>query len=110
MTLTFDQLLQHATKFHQMFNRIVNVPLIIRTPMGGKRGYGPTHSQSIEKHFLGIPDLTIVALNHRLHPSVIYKDIIANCQQPAIVIENKILYTRKLNIAICTLSIVSIEI
>ena len=26
---------------------------LIRTPMGGKRGYGPTHSQSIEKHFLG---------------------------------------------------------
>ena len=30
-------------------------PLVIRTPMGGGRGYGPTHSQNIEKHFVGIP-------------------------------------------------------
>ena len=37
-----------------MYNNQIDVPLIIRTPMGGKRGYGPTHSQSIEKHFFGI--------------------------------------------------------
>ena len=35
------------------------MPLIIRTPMGGGRGYGATHSQSIEKHFCGIGGLNV---------------------------------------------------
>lgn len=97
LTLGLDQLLQHASKFKKMFNGLVNVPLVVRTPMGGKRGYGPTHSQSIEKFFLGIPDLTVVALNHRLHPEIIYDAIFETCNDPVLVIENKILYTRKLN-------------
>ncbi len=97
LTLGLDQLLQHAGKFKKMFNGLVNVPLVIRTPMGGKRGYGPTHSQSIEKFFLGITDLTIVALNHRLHPQIIYDTIFNTSTDPVLVIENKILYTRKLN-------------
>jgi 2-oxoisovalerate dehydrogenase E1 component len=46
--LAFDQLLQHACKFETMFNGKVRVPLIVRSPMGGRRGYGPTHSQCIE--------------------------------------------------------------
>ena len=37
--------------------------LIVRTPMGGGRGYGPTHSQTLDRHFLGVPGLRIVALN-----------------------------------------------
>ena len=39
MTLTLDQLLQHACKFHDMYAKRVKVPLIVRTPMGGRRGY-----------------------------------------------------------------------
>jgi len=31
----------------------VRVPVVIRTPMGGRRGYGPTHSQTLEKLFAG---------------------------------------------------------
>lgn len=95
MTLTFDQIYNHACKFSLMFNKQVSVPLIIRTPMGGKRGYGPTHSQSIEKHFLGITNLSIVALNDRVLPSNIYKEVF-NESNPTLVLENKVLYTKKL--------------
>ena len=56
ITLAFDQIINHASKFCEMYGRHVNIPLIIRTPMGGRRGYGPTHSQSLEKYFLGIPN------------------------------------------------------
>lgn len=96
-TLTLDQLFQHACKFKRMFNNQVNVPLVVRTPMGGKRGYGPTHSQSIEKFFLGIPDLNVIVLNHRINPQVIYKNIFTKIKDPVLVIENKVLYTRVLN-------------
>lgn len=98
MTLCVDQILQHATKFRLMYNDKINIPLIIRSPMGGYRGYGPTHSQSIEKLFLGIPDLSVLALNHRLNPSLIYDQLLKNVISPTLVIENKIAYTRKMNI------------
>jgi 2-oxoisovalerate dehydrogenase E1 component len=96
-TLTFDQLYQHATKFNAMSNNQVHVPLLVRTPMGGRRGYGPTHSQSIEKHFLGIPGLTVIALNSRIDPGILYGSIFT-LNSPCLVVENKVLYTRDLKI------------
>jgi 2-oxoisovalerate dehydrogenase E1 component len=39
--LAADQIANHAAKFRYMYNEQVKVPLIVRTPMGGKRGYGP---------------------------------------------------------------------
>lgn len=95
MTLTFDQLYNHACKFHKMYNGQISIPLIIRTPMGGKRGYGPTHSQSLEKHFLGITDLSIIALNYRVTPEKLYNAVFTE-KNPTIVIENKVLYTKRM--------------
>ncbi|HVU65349.1 MAG TPA: thiamine pyrophosphate-dependent enzyme, partial [Phycisphaerales bacterium] len=72
MTLCMDQWVNHAAKFRFMFNDKVRVPVIIRTPMGGKRGYAATHSQSIEKHFLGLPDTRVLCLHHRYSPAMLY--------------------------------------
>lgn len=95
LTLAFDQIYNHACKFYSMYNGQVTVPLVIRTPMGGKRGYGPTHSQSIEKHFLGIPNLNVIALNYRIPPQQLYKTVFTE-KNPTLIIENKVLYTRKI--------------
>lgn len=92
-TLIFDQLLQHASKFEGMYAGKIHCPLIVRTPMGGRRGYGPTHSQSLEKFFLGIPNLSVIALNHRISPRYVYDALISSFNNPCLVIENKILYT-----------------
>ena len=97
MTLAFDQILQHASKFRLMFNNKVKVPLIIRSPMGGYRGYGPTHSQSIEKHFLGIPDLDVLAINHRLDPKIIYQTAFKNNEYPILFSTIKVGYSLFLN-------------
>jgi 2-oxoisovalerate dehydrogenase E1 component len=91
-TLIFDQILQHSAKFEKMFNGKVACPIVVRTPMGGKRGYGPTHSQSIEKFFLGIDNFAVVALHHRISPEYIFKAIMS-IKMPLMLIENKILYT-----------------
>ena len=40
-----------------------SAPVRIRTPMGGKRGYGPTHSQSLEKFLLGMDNLAVFSLS-----------------------------------------------
>ena len=89
-TLILDQILQHASKFERMFNGKVVCPIVVRTPMGGKRGYGPTHSQSIEKFFMGIDNFAVVALHHRISPEYIFKAIMS-VNMPLMVIENKIL-------------------
>ncbi len=94
MTLTFDQLLQHAGKFCEMYGKDLDVPLIIRTPMGGRRGYGPTHSQSLEKFFLGIPNLEVIAYNHRVSPALIFGNLCKTIRRPTLIIENKVLYTQ----------------
>jgi 2-oxoisovalerate dehydrogenase E1 component len=93
--LIFDQWLNHAAKFQKMYGNKFNIPIIIRTPMGGKRGYGPTHSQNIEKHFLGIPNTQVIAINPRQAPKEIYNVILQTIDKPTLIIENKLDYTRK---------------
>jgi 2-oxoisovalerate dehydrogenase E1 component len=93
LALAADQLINHAAKFAYMYNGKVSVPLIVRTPMGGKRGYGPTHSQSLEKHFLGLPGTLVLALHYRFDPAGIYDTLFETIDRPALVIENKLLYT-----------------
>ena len=95
LTLATDQLINHASKFRFMYNDQVRVPLIVRTPMGGRRGYGPTHSQSLEKHFLGLPDLQVLATNHRFDPGQLYDRLLQTIDGPTLVIENKVLYGRR---------------
>jgi len=92
ITLAADQIINHAAKFRYMYNDQVKVPLIVRTPMGGKRGYGATHSQSLEKHFLGVPDTQVLAIHHRMDPAEFYDRLFATIDRPTLVIENKILY------------------
>lgn len=98
MSLCFDQLINHACKFQYMYNDQVKVPLVIRTPMGGYRGYGPTHSQSLEKYFLGMPNLKILALNIRVSPEEMFNTLFKNISSPTLIIENKVLYTKFLHI------------
>ncbi|MGH9581993.1 MAG: thiamine pyrophosphate-dependent enzyme, partial [Bryobacteraceae bacterium] len=66
-TLAMDQLFNHAVKFPGMF-REASVPLVVRTPGGGRRGYGPTHSQSVENLLTGVPGLTVVFGSNRHDP------------------------------------------
>ena len=100
LTLAADQLVNHASKFPYMYNGQVSVPLVVRTPMGGRRGYGPTHSQSLEKHFLGLPQTRMLALHNRYDPGAVYDELFASIDRPTIVIENKVLYTSRLGTAI----------
>lgn len=92
LTLAFDQLINHAAKFPQMYGGQVSVPLVVRTPMGGRRGYGPTHSQSLEKHFLGVPGLQVVALQLWVDPGQILQSLIEKSSGPTLLVENKLLY------------------
>ena len=58
ITLIADQVINHCSKFAS-FHGETSPSIIIRTPIGGGRGYGATHSQNLEKIFGGIPNVVI---------------------------------------------------
>jgi pyruvate/2-oxoglutarate/acetoin dehydrogenase E1 component len=93
-TLIADQLINSLTKFRWMYNEQVDVPVVIRTPMGGRRGYGPTHSQTLEKLFLGVPGLRVIAVNSLQDPAELIESAILKDTGPVLVIENKLLYAK----------------
>jgi pyruvate/2-oxoglutarate/acetoin dehydrogenase E1 component len=97
ITLIADQIINHAAKFRWMYNDQVHVPLILRTPMGGRRGYGPTHSQTLEKLFIGTPGLAVVAATHLGDPGSLLEQIILGTQDPVLFVENKLLYLLQVN-------------
>jgi pyruvate/2-oxoglutarate/acetoin dehydrogenase E1 component len=92
LTLAADQIINHIAKFRWMYNEQVTVPIVIRTPMGGRRGYGPTHSQTLEKHFIGVPGLRVVAPTALGSPGKLLRHAILESQEPVLFIENKLLY------------------
>ena len=92
LTLATDQWVNHAAKFAGMYNGQVQLPLVVRTPMGGHRGYGPTHSQSLERLFLGQPGTRVLALHHRASPAQVYRALFEAAPMPTLMVENKLLY------------------
>src|SRR6185437_15996485 len=90
--LAGDQIVNHAAKYRAMFNEQVRVPLVIRMPSGGRRGYGPTHSQSLEKHFLGVPGLWVIAPHSLGDPGALLRQAIFDTEDPVLFVENKIGY------------------
>lgn len=97
VTLSADQLINHMSKLPWVYNNSVSIPLVVRTPMGGRRGYGATHSQSLEKHFCGVPGLTVRALSQYSDIDGIYSDIF-DAATPHLVIENKTTYPKEIGI------------
>jgi pyruvate/2-oxoglutarate/acetoin dehydrogenase E1 component len=96
ITLCIDQIVNGISKFRPMFNNQVSVPMVLRTPMGGGRGYGPTHSQSIEKILLGIPHLKVVSPSIFHNPGALLINAVSRQEDPVIFVENKLLYPEKL--------------
>ncbi|MBN2711091.1 MAG: dehydrogenase E1 component subunit alpha/beta, partial [Planctomycetes bacterium] len=92
--LALDQIINHAAKFSYIFGGQSGVPLTIRTPAGGRRGYGATHSQCFESMLLSVPGLKIftpysVQDAYDLLMSAIYDD------GPVLFVEHKLLYSMK---------------
>jgi pyruvate/2-oxoglutarate/acetoin dehydrogenase E1 component len=96
VTLCMDQIVNHAAKFPWIYNGQVQVPLTIRLPMGGRRGYGATHSQSLEALFMGVPLVRMVAPSHLHDPGDLLTSVVRDASDPVLFIENKLLYAQRL--------------
>lgn len=94
ITLAMDQLVNHAAKFRYQFGPQARVPLVVRTPAGAGRGYGPTHSQSLEKWLVATPGLVVAAPSTPADARGLLKSAV-RCDDPVVFIESKILYGRR---------------
>ncbi|MBI4519139.1 MAG: alpha-ketoacid dehydrogenase subunit beta [Deltaproteobacteria bacterium] len=91
LTLTMDQLANHAAKFRYMYGPQARVPLVLRTPAGGGRSYGATHSQSLEAWFLHVPGIKVVAPATPADAKGLLAAAILD-DNPVLVVEHKLLY------------------
>ena len=92
VTLAADQLVNFAAKFHSMYAGRVTCPVTVRLVSGGGRGYGPTHSQSLERLFCGVPGLRVLALSQRHDAARLLRQTVLHDRSPKVFVENKMLY------------------
>jgi pyruvate/2-oxoglutarate/acetoin dehydrogenase E1 component len=95
VALAFDQILNFATKSVSMYGATVPMRLLVRCPTGGGRSYGPTHSQSLQKHFLGIPHLSLFEVSPFRDNRAVLDHALAT-GEPAVLFEDKVLYTQRM--------------
>jgi pyruvate/2-oxoglutarate/acetoin dehydrogenase E1 component len=93
-TLCFDQIVNVSAKAVSMFGQTVPMPVVVRSPTGGNRGYGPTHSQSLHKHFIGVPDLVLRELSP-LHDNARVLRQVLETGLPTVFFENKPVYGQR---------------
>ena len=91
LTLAMDQLANHAAKFRYMYGPQARVPLVLRTPAGGGRCYGATHSQSLEAWFLHVPGVKVVAPATPADAKALLTAAIRD-DNPVLCVEHKLLY------------------
>lgn len=94
ISLVIDQLQNNAASFRYISNGQLKVPLVIRTPSGSGRGYGATHSKSLEAFLMNIPGLIIVTPSTPHDAKGLLKSAIRE-DNPVVFIEHKLLYGLK---------------
>ncbi len=96
ITLAVDQLVNMAAKLYPIYG--MHCPLVIRTPPGAGRGYGATHSQSLERLFTGIPGIKVVAPSNAHDASGLLQSAIRD-NNPVLFLEHKLLYPQRFEVA-----------
>ncbi|HUT36675.1 MAG TPA: alpha-ketoacid dehydrogenase subunit beta [Planctomycetota bacterium] len=94
IALAMDQIVNHAAKLHYIYGGQARVPLVIRTPAGAGRGYGASHSQSLEAWFVHVPGIKVVAPSTPRDAHGLLKAAIRD-DNPVLFVESKLLYGAK---------------
>jgi len=87
-----DQLVNNASKFHHMYGKQFSCSVSVRAAMGGGRGYGPTHSQCLEKLLVGLDNVATLSVTSICDPTELI-EAIAGLNCPKLILENKTDYT-----------------
>ncbi len=88
--LASDQIINNAAKLRYMSGGTAKVPLVIRAPVGAT-GRGAQHAQNLERYFIGVPGLKVVAPSNAYDAKGILKAAVRD-DNPVLIFEHKLLY------------------
>jgi pyruvate/2-oxoglutarate/acetoin dehydrogenase E1 component len=91
--LASDQIINNAAKMRYMSGGLCQVPLVMRAPIGAT-GRGSQHAQSMERYFIGVPGLKVVAVSTAYDAKGIMKAAVRD-KDPVLIFEHKLLYGSK---------------
>ncbi len=95
ITLAVDQIVNMAAKLYPIYGQCC--PLVLRAPPGGGRGYGATHSQSLERLFTCVPGIKIAAPSNAADASGLLQTAIRD-NNPVLFLEHKLLYPQRFEV------------
>jgi pyruvate dehydrogenase E1 component beta subunit len=88
--LASDQIINNAAKLCYMSGGTASVPVVIRAPIGAT-GRGSQHAQSMERYFVGVPGLKVVAPSNAYDAKGLLKAAVRD-NNPVLIFEHKLLY------------------
>ncbi len=91
--LAMDQIVNNAAKLRYMSGGKVSVPMVMRAPVGAT-GRGSQHAQSMERYFIGVPGIKVVAVSNAYDAKGILKSAVRD-GNPVLMFEHKLLYGSK---------------
>ncbi|MCC6611939.1 MAG: alpha-ketoacid dehydrogenase subunit beta [Anaerolineae bacterium] len=91
--LAMDQIANNAAKLRYMSGGTIKVPLVLRAPVGAT-GRGSQHAQNMERFFIGVPGLKIVAPSNAYDAKGLLKAAVRD-DDPVLIFEHKLLYGSK---------------
>ncbi len=89
-----DQIANQAGKWQYMSGGQTKMPLVIRASVGGGKGYGGQHSQTLESVFAHIPGLYVVYPSTPYDAKGLIKAAVRD-DNPVLFVESQLLYSEK---------------
>ena len=93
VTLTMDQVVNHAAKWRYMSGGRVSVPFVIRGPVSSGIGMAAQHSQTLEAWFVHSPGLIVIMPSTPYDAKGLLKSAIRE-PNPVVFLEKRLLYSR----------------
>lgn len=94
VTLTMDQVVNHAAKWRYMSGGQVSVPLVVRAPVSSGIGMAAQHSQTLEAWFVHAPGLVVIMPSTAYDAKGLLKAAIRD-PNPVVFLEKRLLYSRR---------------
>ena len=91
--LASDQIINNAAKLRYMSGGQIATPMVMRAPVGAT-GRGSQHAQNMERYFIGVPGLKVVAPSNAYDAKGLLKAAVRD-DNPVMIFEHKLLYGSK---------------
>ena len=88
-----DQIHSNASMMRYMSGGTVKVPMVMRAPVGAT-GRGAQHARNLERFFVGIPGIKVVAVSNAYDAKGLLKSAVRD-DNPVMIFEHKLLYGSK---------------